>query len=442
MRRLLPTTLFGRTLGILVLSFGIFAVLNFAAVVYYALAPVSKRSAEDLAAFVVLSAQTWAMLPPNLRQFYVDKLYAEHHLWITQEQADLPNDEYFLPYVYRVEQALESRLGFPLPLRSQKIDGRRWFWIEMTVGQNKEPVRVGFPRDRIETRPATGLAVLLTLFLILVLLTSAALARQITRPLVRLSEAADRVGRGQLPDALPERGPGELAALAERFNEMARQVKDLLANRTTLLAGISHDLRTPIARMRLALEMLPDGCEGPLVQRMQADLEQIDRLIGQSLTLVRDLEAGKREDVDAAELIDGLVLELSDEVRPILWQPPGACPCRVNTTALRRVLANLIENALRYGGDEPVEVTLDCSGPRPEIQVLDRGPGIPDGEKEAVFRPFYRLETSRSVDTGGSGLGLAIACQLADANGCRIEMRDRIGGGTAACVLLPICGEA
>jgi len=439
--RLLPATLFGRTLGILVLSFGLFAVLNFAAVVYYALAPVAKRSAEDLAAFVVLSAQTWAMLPPNLRHFYVDKLYREHDLWINQARDPLPEDGYFLPYVLRVEQALQRRLGFHLPVRSQKIDGRRWFWVEMTVGQNKEQVRVGFPRDRIETRPGTGLAVLLALFLVLILATSAALARQITRPLVRLSEAADRVGRGQLPESVPESGPGELAALAERFNQMARQVRELLANRTTLLAGISHDLRTPIARMRLALEMLPKGCDSPLVMRMQRDLEQIDRLIGQSLQLARDLGAGEREAVDAAELIDGLVLELSEEAHPVLWQPPGACPCRVNTTALVRILSNLIENAMHYGGGNPIEVALDCAGPHPEIRVSDRGPGIPEGEKEAVFRPFYRLETSRSTDTGGSGLGLAIARQLADANGCRIELRDRAGGGTVACVSLPSSSE-
>jgi two-component system osmolarity sensor histidine kinase EnvZ len=441
-KRLLPSGLFARTLLTLTLSFGLLAVLTLGAVVYYALVPIAKRSAEDLAAFTVLSAQTWFMLPPNLRQDYSEKLYEEHNIWLTQSTEPIPDKNYFLPYVRRVELALEDRLGAPLPIRTQVIDGRRWFWIDLAVGEAQELVRVGFPRDRIRTRPLTGLLVTATGVLILVLLSSALLARQITRPLTSLSAAAERVGEGRLPEALSERGPRELRTFVVQFNRMALRVQELLANRTTLLAGISHDLRTPISRIRLALEMVPEGPASELIERMKGDLEHMNRLIAQSMELARDLKTGECEQVDLADLIDGLVLALRHGGHQVDWTAPGPCPYPVNVTAVQRILNNLAENALRYGGgSDPPRIELDCGAAAVEIRVLDRGPGIPDQHKEAVFRPFYRIEASRSQDTGGSGLGLAIARQLAEANQYRITLQDRPGGGTVACVRLGPCRD-
>jgi two-component system osmolarity sensor histidine kinase EnvZ len=439
LKRRLPSGLFVRTLLTLTLTFGMLAVLTLGAVVYYALLPVAQRSAEDLAAFMVLSANSWVMLPPNMRKDYSEKLYQEHNIWLTQPQQAIPDENYFLPYVRRVEEALEHRLGAPSPIRTQVIEGRRWFWIDLPVGVAQELVRVGFPRDRIQTRPLAGLLVTASGVLILVLLTSALLARQITRPLTSLSEAAQRVGEGRLPEALTERGPKELRTFVVQFNRMALRVQDLLANRTTLLAGISHDLRTPISRIRLALEMLSAGTDKELVKRMKGDLELMNRLIGQSLELARDLEAGQCDQVDLADLIDGLVLDLKRTDHQVDWNAPGPCPCSVNVTALQRILANLTENALRYGGAEPPRIELDCGGDDTEIRVLDRGPGIPDDQKDAVFRPFYRIESSRSTDTGGSGLGLAIARQLADANHWGIALQNRPGGGTIARIRLVYC---
>lgn len=441
MMRLYPAGLFGRTLLILGFSYALLAALTFWALVYYALAPVSQRSAEDLAAFMVLQAQVWAMLPPNIRTEYVDKLYEEHSLWLTQSQEEIPPDNYFLPYVYRVEQALAERLGDQVPVLTQVIDERRWFWIDLLVGQNQERVRVGFPRDRIKVRPVNILFAISGGVMILILAASVVLARQISRPLTRLGAEVEQMGRGELPHTLPETGPKELVTFIRQFNDMVVQIEELLANRTTLLAGISHDLRTPIARMRLALEMLPAAPESPMVQRLQQDLEQINRLIGQSLELARNLEAGELDQVDLADLIDGLVLDLRRGDAKVDWQAPGPCPCRVNVTAVQRVLTNLLENALRYGNGNPPRVELDCASTGVEIRVLDRGPGIPEGEQEAVFRPFYRLDASRNHTTGGSGLGLAIARQLADANGFAVELEPRSGGGIQARIRMPATPE-
>jgi two-component system osmolarity sensor histidine kinase EnvZ len=262
------------------------------------------------------------------------------------------------------------------------------------------------------------------------------LARQITRPLTRLGAEVEQIGRGQLPHPLPETGPRELVIFVRQFNRMVVQIQELLANRTTLLAGISHDLRTPIARMQLALEMLAQQPDPKLALRLQQDLEQMNQLIGQTLDLARNLEAGARDRVDLTDLIDGLVLAQRRGGAELAWRAEGPCLAEVNVNALERILTNLLENALRYGGDEAPRVELNCNGTAAEVRILDRGPGIPEGEREAVFQPFYRLEASRSRDTGGSGLGLAIVRQLADACGFRVQLEPRPGGGTLARVRL------
>jgi two-component system osmolarity sensor histidine kinase EnvZ len=346
----------------------------------------------------------------------------------------IPESRYFLPYVYRVEQALQRRLGFHVELRTRMEDGQRWFYADLNIGGRD--LRIGFPRNRIASRPLTGAVLVFSFSLLLVLVTAGILARRITSPLTQLSQAAEQLAQGRSPRPLPETGPRELANLSRQFNHMAGQVHDLLVNRTTLLAGVSHDLRTPITRLRLALEMLPEPRDPSLVQRMERDLEQMNDLIEQALELGRNLGHGMTSEVDVATLLDDLA-----EGRPrVRWQPSGSCPRQLNASACRRIVGNLLENALRYSGEHPVELRLESGSEPPEVRVLDRGPGIPDRDKEAVFRPFFRLELSRSRETGGSGLGLAVARQLAETNGFDIRLEDRPGGGTTAIVTLPASG--
>jgi two-component system osmolarity sensor histidine kinase EnvZ len=312
--------------------------------------------------------------------------------------------------------------------------GERWFWVALE--SDGSTVWSGFPRNRLGTRPLEGVTVVVVLAMLLVVLSAGVLARRVTRPLKRLSEAAREVADGRSPNPLPETGPAELASLAAQFNEMSRQVRELLANRTMLLAGISHDLRTPLTRLRLALEMLPADAAPELLQRMERDLEEMNALISQAVDFGRNLGAGAREVIDLGDLIGHLV---GDQPR-VIWQRHPICPYRVDPIALRRILGNLLENALRYSQDE-VEVHLDCRLPKPVIYVLDRGPGIPAAEREAVFRPYYRLEQSRNRATGGSGLGLAVARQLALANHIEIELGVRRGGGTVVTLRLPAPDE-
>ncbi len=431
MRALLPTSLFARVLLTLVLTFGSFAFITFFTVVYYALLPVVQRSTADLAAFMELSARTLVQLPAEMQSEYRFKLLNDYQLWLRPED-EVPPDlrYYFFPYVQRLSQALSERTGHEVQMQSDVIDGKRWFWAVLDTPQGR--VWAGFPRDRINTKPLEGVFIISTLALLLLVVTASVLARRITSPLTRLAHAAEEVAKGRSPEPLPESGPRELANLARQFNETSQQVRELLADRTVLLAGISHDLRTPLTRLRLALEMLPRQTKPELKVRMERDLEEMNAQIAQAVELGRTLGAGERQRLDVGKLVDEVV-----GTRPrIVWQPVRRCIQHVNALALRRILGNLIENALRYS-QAPVEVRLDCSHRAVLIVVLDRGPGIPETDREAVFRPFYRLEGSRNRRTGGSGLGLAVARQLAVANDMEIHLGDRVGGGTIASVRLP-----
>lgn len=439
-RRWLPDSLFGRTLLTLSLSFGFLALILTAALVHFALGPVAKRSAEDLAAFMVLSAQTWLLLPADLREHYQRKLRDEHQLWIEQARSEALAKQRPVvrpPYIEWIEKALAAKLGMEIPVRNEIIDGRRWYSVELRLSGADDPLRLRFASDRIRVRPWVVLGLLGIAGILVASLTAVVLARRITLPLTRLTEAAHRLGEGEFT-VLPESsGPLEMRVLAAEFNRMAGQVRELLANRTTLLAGVSHDLRTPLARIRLAVEMLDPVGNPSMLERIRRDLERMNHLIGDALELANDLHPVQRDRVDLADFLDGIVADYRQAGAALIWHESPSCPRLVNLTALRRVLVNLIDNALRYGGPGPAEIELLCWGRNVEIRVLDRGAGIPESQREEVFQPFFRLDHSRSSETGGSGLGLAIARQLAEANGWSLSLSGRAGGGAAAIVRLP-----
>lgn len=270
---------------------------------------------------------------------------------------------------------------------------------------------------------------LLTLMLALVLY---AITRNITRPLSDLARAADAVGRGESHPPLQERGAKELRDATRAFNTMQDRLHRYLDSRTRVLAAMSHDLRTPLTRLRLRAEAIED----PEMQtRFIADLDEMSQMVGGALNLFKglnDAEAAKPLIVD--DLIESLQAEYAELGASFAIEGHSDGPIQAKPQALKRCLSNLLHNAVKYAEHAVVHI---ADGRELVISIRDEGPGIPEAELEQVFEPFYRVESSRNRDTGGTGLGLSIARDIAQAHGGSITLRNLPAGGLEAVVTLP-----
>lgn len=410
---------------LLAVVFVAFELVMAGAVVNFLMLPMARRAAADLAGLMVLSAQTWSELPPETRPAFERELANNHSLALRSNGPRGGVEARHGPYLHFLENALAEKTGARRDLMREAIGGQEWYWTSLPSGDGE--IFVGFPENRVGAQPVGTFLISLAGGLALALIGAAWLARRAVGPLARMERAATRVGRGEVPELLPEAGPRELAALAGRFNLMARQVQDLLAARTTLLAGVSHDLRTPLARMRVALALLEERPTAKLFARMEADIDEMDRMIGDVLDLARGLAREASADMALPELLAEL-----GEGKPAVATRCPPLTVRAPPRALRRAIGNLLDNALRHAGGAAIELVAEAAAGATRIGVLDRGPGIPADHLAAVFEPFHRVDSARSPATGGAGLGLAIVRQLAEANGWRVELLPRAGGGLAA----------
>jgi signal transduction histidine kinase len=254
--------------------------------------------------------------------------------------------------------------------------------------------------------------------------------RVATRPLHDLADAADRLGPDLNAVRLAESGPSEVARAARAFNAMQQRIAMYMTERMQILAAISHDLQTPITRMRLRVDTMDNE---PDSAKLRQDLQEMEALVKEGVTYARTLhgatEVPRRIDPDA--LLDSLVYDYVDSCQDVSLEGRFDRPLTTRPQALRRIVGNLVDNALKYGGAAQIKIDARHDG-QATIAVLDRGPGIPEGQMEAVFQPFYRLEASRNRGTGGTGLGLAIARQLALAMDATLTLHAREGGGLEA----------
>ncbi|MDB5420326.1 MAG: two-component sensor histidine kinase, partial [Brevundimonas sp.] len=251
-------------------------------------------------------------------------------------------------------------------------------------------------------------------------------------PLNRLSVAAVALGEDLDRPPLIEEGSREVREAAAAFNAMQTRLKAMLQDRTRVLAAIAHDLQTPLTRMRLRVEKVEDAA---LRERLIADVAATQALVREGLELARieDIpEDWVRTDIDA--LVSALCEDAADAGQPVAFLGGSGQVVRARPNALGRCLSNLIDNAVKHGGRAEVSCLAGADGPR--ILIRDHGPGIPDDQREAVFEPFLRLETSRSRDTGGTGLGLTIARRMAGRTGATLTLRNAMGGGLEALVVL------
>jgi signal transduction histidine kinase len=294
---------------------------------------------------------------------------------------------------------------------------------------------VTFESGVVPQAAAVPLKVALTLLVLVATVVAISLiaVRWVTEPLSRLAAAAERLGANIHEPPMPEDGPIEVQRAARAFNAMQQRLSRFISDRVRILAAMSHDLKTPITRMRLRTEMLDDEAARGKFER---DLAEMESMVTQTLEFMRDSSAEEPvQQVDLMGLLQTLRSDYRDSGRSIEIAGRAARPLAGRPHALRRCLTNLVENALRYG--EAATIEIEDGAKDVTVRVRDRGPGIPDAELEKVFEPFYRGEASRSRETGGTGLGLGIARNIARAHGGDIALRNHPAGGLEAALTLP-----
>lgn len=345
--------------------------------------------------------------------------------------AGLPGKPEMTPHAVDIAERIMEASGGRFAVRVESIpeQGNR-LQAHLTLSDGS-PLTID-----VHPRPvpvADWLPYVLVIQLLLIVLCCWAAVRLSIRPLVALADAADALDPNARTPPLDESGPTEVARAARAFNAMRERIVRFVEERVQILAAISHDLQTPITRMKLRAELADDSDEKRKAVR---DLAEIQTLIHEGLAYARAAhgDAEKPSRIDLGSFVSSLAYDYQDTGKAVTVTENHGGTVMTRPHALRRILTNLIDNALKFAGAAELNVRRDSEAV--VIEVLDRGVGIPQDKLEAVLSPFVRLEGSRSRETGGTGLGLAIAHQLAQAIGGSLELRNREGGGLAALVRL------
>lgn len=441
--RLLPRTMLWRTFLLITLLMSVSVVSWFRIYSYYEREPRAEQIAQMVVSIVNLTRAALISADVASRRGLLLEVSDREGIRVYPSEVGEAMDPLpDTPIMRLMQKKVRGQLGERTQF-ADAVDGDRGFWVSFQM--EDDDYWIVLPRDRFERKfPAewlgwgilTGLLSMAGAYLIVF---------RVTRPLKALSGAARSVGRGETPEPLDESGPAELATVARAFNRMSRNLAQLDSDRALILAGVSHDLRTPLARLRLGIEM--SGADTAAREGMEIDIDEMDRIIGQFLEFARqDEQLRGGETLTQIELPE-LLLEVAEQYSKrgtaiTVRQPKSLKRLPARPLALRRVLSNLIDNAVRYAGtDTPIEVELSQTRDEIVISVLDRGPGIPPDQVERLKRPFTRLQTART-DARGSGLGLAIVDRIVRAHGGELRLEPREGGGLAARILLPFVSNS
>jgi signal transduction histidine kinase len=347
-----------------------------------------------------------------------------------------------VPALRHLEQRLSEALG---PGRQVRVTGSAEtshngtpaaMRIAMTLNDGQTVIASHHYPEGSALTPSRHLPLLTGYFLAIAVMTLLAM-RWAVRPLRRLARAADALGRDLEIAPLKETGPREVRQAAHAFNTMQNRLASYLHDRLRILAAVSHDLKSPITRLKLRAEMLEDARQR---EKFLADLDEMEVMIAATLDFLR---GESRQESSVPVDINALVSTLGDDMQALHSRVEvsgeARSPVPARPQALRRCLANLLDNAARYGSrpDESIRITLEDGEEALTLHIDDNGPGIPEDELEQMFEPFRRGEASRNRATGGTGLGLAIARNLARAHGGDVTLRNRPAGGLRATLTLP-----
>jgi two-component system, OmpR family, osmolarity sensor histidine kinase EnvZ len=422
-----PSSLLGRNVLVLVASLLIFQLLFLAVLLRFVLLPQSERIATVVADSIAAMSTAMDALPPECRAALIADLDATEFLDIVPEAEDPPIVDARPRILERVfmRKLLESLEG--QDELSWRMGNGGVLWIHIKIGPDYYWIASHAPRS---SEPLLVSSISFLILTVIVGLFGTALSSQVARPLRDLQKAADSVALGRRTEALEIVNPAEIGALARSFNRMTERLAEAEQERALVLAGVSHDLRTPMAKLRLAVELLP--AEDPETKvTIERQVNRMDRLLRQFLDYARGFDAEARQPRHLAQCVREAAHEAG---HPVALDIPDTVEAMVRPGALQRALVNLIENAAAHGAP-PVSAQYRREPGWHVLAIRDSGAGAPPDVLEALKQPFRRGEGTAGVS--GSGLGLAIVDRIAGAHGGRLELSSPASGGFEAAIWLP-----
>ncbi len=417
----------------MILALLLFQVIMMSISMTMGLLPLMRQSVEDLSARIINTAERWSELTPDKQLKYQKDIQQSASLYILNNSRLGASNLSELLYSKKLAEILSQKQQRQVKVWSTNIEGIKYYWMLIKV--KRQFIKIGFKHDRLGTNPKAVLTALLTLNVIFSLLTAYLFVGYITRPLTNLLNAAKSLGRGVKTELRHKNNSREIQELYNQFNNMSGEVQSLLDNRNTLLIGISHELRTPITRLTLLLEIARGKLGESALKDCNQVLHEMDAIIAQFLSLGRGITNQECTDIILNDSIQTMIDGFSTE--RINFKTNKSYPLTIQHDALKRVIVNLIDNALKYSGDKPIDIEIEKNTSTISISVLDRGIGIPEDDKSKILQAFVRVNKSDRTDIKGLGLGLAISHLIIQANGWSLSFTDRVDGGTIARLDIP-----
>ena len=431
-----PRTLASRLSLIFLVSLVLAHALSFSAQFYERYQSTKNTMLGNLESNVSIAIAVLDRLPAAEREAWLPRLEQNNYRYLLGAgEPGVPMDMNDPPVAVR---SINTAIGSDYPLTYTDIpEVQPHFQVHLKLSDGS-PVTIDVHPASVPL--AFWLPIVLVLQLGLLLGCTWLAVRMAISPLTRLARAVETLDPNAHATPLDETGPTEVAHAASAFNAMQERIAAYLKERMQLLAAISHDLQTPITRMKLRAEFMDESAEK---EKLAQDLGEIEHLVREGVAYARSVhgasEANRRIDLDS--FLDSLVFDYQDTGQDVQLDGKYGAALDTRPHALRRILVNLLDNALKFSGAAQLLVASTADG-HVSLKVLDRGPGIPEEDLAQVTKPFYRVESSRNRSTGGTGLGLAIAQQLAQAIGGTLTLRNREGGGLEAELRLnPLAGS-
>lgn len=423
MKRWWPGSLFGRILLVLALGLALAHALTFMLAVTERSMSMRNAMVGYLASDVASSVAVLERLPADERGQWLTRLARRNYRFVLAEPLPVPASQSALAMLVAGAVAAALPPGRPVQVVDPGVPGTE-LRLQLRLADGT-PLAVDMDEPRLQVSPWVLAALALQLAVLVGLCAWA--VRAATRPLNTLADAADALGAAQAAVPLAEDGPREVVRAAAAFNRMQQRIQAYLQERMQILAAVSHDLQTPITRLRLRADLLDDA---PLRDKLHADLAEMQSLVEEGIAYARSPQAVREplQRVDLRALVESLAMDYADAGMPVRVLHAAGGICDTRPQALRRLLCNLVDNALKFAGSAELALEAGAKGAW-SVRVLDRGPGIPQADLATVLQPYVRLEDSRNRGTGGTGLGLAIANELAHALGGRLVLAPREDGG-------------